>query len=400
MQGMRKDGGTMENGNQNYGRQEASGQGMAEGNDNDGRYTGNFFADMEYGLCKRCRRRSIDRSENPASVLCHDCREELIRLKIPPVFYIVGAAVILMVAFTLAVSAGGFRNFGSYNNAGGTAEEGYVLTAMDNLLEILEENPDNKDTAVKLADIGMEYGYYDYATYAIQEYLAGKEVSDFQYAKINRYITKLEIYYDTYDLYDEIWEEAFGDLSYADEAAISQEDIYARMEEVSRALSGYLGKDGYDQALLYYYLGSVSADSEEMAEYYEKCIELDPYYYDAQASIAAYYRRQGELDKARRQLEEIYAVNKESFEVLRVYATLELVEGNLKQGLDYALRAYELYPEGTYVIDTYVVALAANGKTDEAKEVVSEYEEDYIFDDDLYAFLNGEMTLEEYYIGD
>ncbi len=398
---MRKDGGKMENGYQNYGQQEAYGQGMAEGNiPNDGEYGGNFFQDLDYGLCKRCRRRSIDRSENPDSVLCRDCREELIRLKIPPVFYIVGAAVILMAAFTFAVSAGGFRNFGSYNNANGTAEEGYVLTAMDNLLEILEENPDNKDTAVKLADIGMEYGYYDYAAYAIQEYLVGKEVSDFQYAKVNGYITKLEIYYDTYDLYEEIWEEAFGDISYADEAEISPEDIYSRMDEVSRELSEYIGKDGYDQALLYYYLGNVSAETEEMMEYYEKCIALDPYYYDAQASIAAYYRRQGELERARQQLEEIYAVNKESFEVLRVYATLELVEGNLKQGLDYALQAYELYPEGNYVIDTYIVALVANGKTEEAEELVREYEEEYVFDDDLYAFLNGEMTLKEYYIGD
>ena len=104
--GMRKDGGKMENGYQNYGQQEAYGQGMAEGNiPNDGEYGGNFFQDLDYGLCKRCRRRSIDRSENPDSVLCRDCREELIRLKIPPVFYIVGAAVILMAAFTFAVSA-------------------------------------------------------------------------------------------------------------------------------------------------------------------------------------------------------------------------------------------------------------------------------------------------------
>lgn len=76
------------------------------------------------------------------------------------------------------------------------------------------------------------------------------------------------------------------------------------------------------------------------------------------------------------------------------------MEGNLKQGLDYALQAYELYPEGNYVIDTYIVALVANGKTEEAEELVREYEEEYVFDDDLYAFLNGEMTLKEYYIGD
>ena len=66
----------MENGYQDYGQEGTAYQGMGA----DGGYTGNPFADMDYGLCKRCRRRSIDRSENPESVLCHDCREELIRL--------------------------------------------------------------------------------------------------------------------------------------------------------------------------------------------------------------------------------------------------------------------------------------------------------------------------------
>ena len=84
---------------------------------------------------------------------------------------------------------------------------------------------------------------------------------------------------------------------------------------------------------------------------------------------------------------------------IRSYATLELVEGNLAQGLDYASQAYAIYPEGDYVIDTYIVALAANGMMEEAQRLVEQYEKDYMFDDDLYDFLDGNMTLEEYYIG-
>lgn len=107
------------------------------------------------------------------------------------------------------------------------------------------------------------------------------------------------------------------------------------------------------------------------------------------------------MEQARQILEEIYAVNKEDYSVLRSYATLELVEGNLEKGLDYASQAYEMYEDGDYVIDTYLVALAANGRADEAKELVKEYEDrDYIFDDDFYDFLDGNMTLEDYYIGD
>lgn len=379
----------MENGYQDYGQEGTAYQGMGA----DGGYTGNPFADMDYGLCKRCRRRSIDRSENPESVLCHDCREELIRLKVPPIFYVVGLAVMLMVAFTMVTSVGGFRNFGTYNKSQDVAGEGYVLSTMNGLLEILEENPDNKEVAVKLVDMGMKYSYYDYAAYTIDNYLVGKEVSDYEYDKLNGYINKLEAYYATYDLFNEVWDDVFGEDPEA-------EDIPEALDEFNRELSRFVRQPGYDQALLFYYLGYMSVNTEESIAYLEECLKLNPYIYEAQAQLATYYRRQGKLDRARRQLEEIYKVNKEDSSILRSYATLELVEGNLEEGLTYAELAYEFNYDGEYVIDTYIVALAANGRMEEAEQLLENYEAEYVFDDDLYAYLNGEMTLEDYYIGE
>lgn len=128
---------------------------------------------------------------------------------------------------------------------------------------------------------------------------------------------------------------------------------------------------------------------------------INPCYYEAQAQIAVYYRRQGDLDKAREILEAVYATNKEDYSILRAYATLELAQGNVKDSIDYARRAYEAYPEGNYVVDTYAVALAANDRLEEAWELVEEYEDEgYAFDDDLYDFLDGKITLEDYYIGE
>ncbi len=377
----------MENEYQNYGQSETAGQ--------ESGYTGNPFADMEYGLCRKCRRRNIDRSENPDSVLCRDCREELIKLRIPPAFYVIGAAVILLMAFTFITSMGGLRNFGSYNSAEDLARDGYVCTALDNLLAILEENPDNKETAIKLADLGMEYAYYDYAAYSITNYLSGKEVSDYQYDKINGYIKQLENYYATYDLYSEIGEEVFTGME-------DTEDAENLLDEFNSRMSQYIGVAGYDQALLYYYLGYMSSDEEARIAYFKECIGLNPHYYDAQAQIAVYYRRRGELDKARQQLEEAYRLNKEDYSVLRAFATLELVEGNLEKGLDFAIQAYKINPQGEYAVDTYIVALAANGRNEEAEALRKEYTDMdiYVFDEELNDFLEGKMTLEEYYIGE
>lgn len=359
-------------------------------------YTGNPFADMDYNLCKKCKHRTIDRSENPESVLCRDCREELIKLKIPPVFFVVGVLVILLEAFILAVYLGGFKSYKAFYTAEETSDEGYIISTMNELLDILENNPDNLDAAIELTDIAMEYSYYDYASYAMNQYIADREVSDKQYRKLLGYVDEINTYYDTVDLSNEIWDELY---EAENEEMYEEDDVYLMMEDYCQRLSEYIGDSNYDQALLYYYLGYMTVDDEQRNDYFEKCVAVNPCYFEAQAQIATYCRREGNLERARQILEETYAVNKEDYAVLRSFATLELVEGNLESGLDFASRSYDAYADGDYVIDTYIVALAANGRMEEARELVGEYENNgYVFDDDLYEFLDGNMTLEDYYI--
>lgn len=376
----------MENENQRY-EQETTEQGMYG-------YTGNPFEQMDYGLCKRCRRRTIDRSENPHSELCKECREELIKLKIPPIFYVLAVFVLFLMAFTAIPSMRGFVNVFSYESAKDNSEEGYVITAMDNLVSILEESPDNTDVAIELTDLAMKYSYYEYAAYAIDNFLAGKEVSDKVYYRINSYVDELDLYYDTIELSDEIWEEIFAGWD-------EEEDFSGLMELYCEKVSAYIGNSKYDQAQLYYCLGSMTQDEEQRTAYLEECVDINPCYYGAWAQIAVYYRRQGELDRAREILEAVYETNKEDYSILRAYATLELAEGNVEDGLYYARKAYELYPEGSYVVDTYAVALVASDRMEEAGELVSEYEDDeYYFDEEFYDFLDGKVTLEDYYIGE
>lgn len=376
----------MENENQRY-EQETTEQGVYG-------YTGNPFEQMDEGLCKKCRRRTIDRSENPDSVLCKECREELIKLKIPPVFYVAGVLVLLLIIFTIIPSFRGFTNLYSYNSAQNVSDEGYVITVMDNLVSILQENPDNMDVAIELADVAMEHSYYDYAAYAIDNFLVGEEVSDKVYYRINRYIDELDIYYETIELSEGIWDELYADWE-------EDDDPYAILNTYCEKISEYIGNSKYDQALLYYYLGNMAEDEEQRNAYLEECVAINPCYYDAQAQIAVYYRRQGNLGKAREILEAVYGKNKEVYSILRAYATLELAEGNLEEGLSYARRAYDIYPEGDYVVDTYAVALAANDRIEEARELVREYEDnDYYFDDEFYDFFDGNITLEDYYIGE
>lgn len=398
-------------------------------------YTGDPFENMGQGLCEKCKRRAIDRSEDPKSVFCKECREELARKRKKRMLctgVVVLMAIICVVGAVLAVvtlkkqhtqeteailedaseekdsledkDVSGRKDVSENEEAQDleneqdtvelSAKNGYILTEMNELLTALEEDPEDINTAFRLTDIAMQYSYYDYASYAINQYIAERDISDKQYRKVIGYVDKLNVYYDTCDLSDELVAQVYENIG-------EDGDPYEAMEEYCQVMSGYIGNKNYDQALIYYCLGGMTADEETRLNYLKECISINPCYFDAQAQIATYYRRQGELDQAREVLEEVYAVNKEDYSVLRSYATLELVEDNLEKGLDYALRAYELYEEGNYVVDTYIVALVANGRIDEAKELAKEYEDkDYEFDEEFYSFLDGNMTLEEYYIGD
>lgn len=427
-------------------------------------YEGNPFEQMDQDLCKRCHRRKIDRSENPESILCRDCREELIKLKIPPVITGVSIGVAILVLISIIIIGAGYarliigrysddavsylseadkedrdtdydyiesddtENEDTYSEEADSEDGGYfftndidmqaseilvqsvadtglVVSSMDRMLSSLEEDPDNMVTAIALVEIAMKYSYYDYAAYTLDNYLAGKNVSDDVYDRMMGYIDIMNKYYDTYDLIDESWAYYSELITALDsdelEEEVKEEEYLKLIQDFHDEIEMYLGDESYDQAFLYYQLASSCQDEEERIEHLKDCIAADGNYFDAKAQLGVSYRRQGDLEKARAILEEAYAVNKEVYSVIRGLATLELTEGNLTQGLEYAKAAYDMYPEGTYVVDTYLIALMANGQMEEAQTLIGEWEaQEYEFDDDFYAFQRGEMTLEEYYIGE
>ena len=384
------------------------------------RYDEYTYMQPEQDYCRRCRKRPIDKSENPDSVLCRDCREELIKLRIPTPLLVTGIIVAIIVIlcmgvfvmdfFRLRVGFGGHEVF-QFNDKEEIMENmpdpmytvystqagmGQVVTAMDGILTELEENPDDMDMAILLADIAMEYSYFDYAAYAINEYLVDKSVSDEEYDRITGYIEELEIYYATAEELDNIW------ASLTEPVEGEELDLEAVYSSYHDKVQEFVGDERYDQARVHYELYYCCLyEEEEMLQHLKDCIAEDPCYYGAQAQLAVYHRRKGDFETAREILQKTYFRNREDYSVLRAYATLELAEGNLEDGLMYAEEAYKQYADGEYVIDTYLIALTANGRQEEADALFREYEDaGYYFDEDFYAFQMGDMTLEEYYVGE
>lgn len=83
-------------------------------------YEGNLYEQLEAELCHRCHRRKIDRSENPESVLCKESREELIKLKVPPVMIGVGILVLVVVVLCIGMVAVDFVRMRTVSSYDGT----------------------------------------------------------------------------------------------------------------------------------------------------------------------------------------------------------------------------------------------------------------------------------------
>lgn len=341
--------------------------------------------------CIHCQVRSIDKAQNPDSQLCGECRKELIKLRVPVGVWLMMAAILILTAAACLWLPSNVKGYSDYVQTDDLVADGYIGTALMQLSDQLIEHPESKKVAIKLCDIAMEYEYYDYAAWAIDEYLTKRDLSDGEYNKLTGYVDRLNLYYDTYDMLDTI-------LSSEVQEGVSDEDM---QEYYYQAVLEYWGNTSYDQAYLAYALAQISTDYDTYIEWTQTCTSLSKNYTAAWSDLANYYRRSGDLAKARELLETSYNYNKEDASVLRSYAILELLEGKQEQALEYAEAAYNWYPDGVYVADTYLVVMTQAGQQEAALRLKEELEaEGYYFDETLVSFMNGEITLEDYYMGE
>ncbi len=342
-------------------------------------------------FCKQCGAKLQDDAR-----FCGACgtivsrNEELGHYPIPKWIYYALAGVLVLWMISLIHFPQNLKNYRAVEQAEERADQGYIYSTLNDLDAIAEQNSSSIDVPVKMVDIAMEHGYYDYASYAISTYLEGKEVSDSVYSRMNHYMTVLERYYNTYDTFEEMSANVTG---------TAPEDSDAVSRKIVAELEALLTDINYDRATVLYYMGYTELDDAKRCEYFENCYQTDPTYTDAKVQVANYYRRQGNLVKARTLLEDAYEEDKEFPSVIRSQAVLEMLEENYTKALSLAQAAYDMNPDEYYVADTYIIATAANGDVEGAKTMKADLEGDgYGFDEELNQFLNGECTLEDYYI--
>lgn len=270
-------------------------------------------------------------------------------------------------------------------------ENGYTSAAIYDLYDVAKKHPNTISIMIKLVDISMENGYYDMAAYIIDTYLSGRELDNTDYNKINRYYLKLDSYYNAYDAVDQIFSTSTGQDS--------ENNLYS--DEIKEQLNELLVHSDMDQSYLYYFIGLMETDKNKGRDYLQQCYDIDNECLDVRVQLSIINRRLGDMDKAKKYGEEALKKDKQDSGALRAMSTITLVKGDLEKGLGYAEEAYNINPEGAYIRDTYLVALYANGRSEDAQNIKKEIEGlGQTLDEDTISFLNGRMTLEEYYIGE
>lgn len=355
--------------------------------------SGVYYGDEN--VCKQCGVRTIDRSENPHSVLCGECRQELTRLKIPGFIYAALGALMVLVGVAVYFFLPVLEDYAIFENAAVRADSGHPAAVLEGLYELNERYPASQKIAIRSADIGMKYYFYDYAGYAIDTYLAGESVDEAVYDRISGYQDRLDIYYTTLDLLTEL------DSVVVEEMEAGERSEEAILTDYRDQIAAFAETGGYEQGILCYLAGLYSMDAAEQIYWLERALTAEPLYYLVEAELANAYRRQGDFDKAWELLNHAYRIDCDDAATRRSLAVMEMLDGSAEKALEYAKTAYEEYPEGTYVADTYIVALYFNNMPAEAAKLKEEWEaKEYFFDEDMTGLLAGEMTVEDYYVGE
>jgi tetratricopeptide (TPR) repeat protein len=314
-----------------------------------------------------------------------------IKLRLPVWVIVLFLGVVILEIISLIHFPKVLKDYKVYKMAESRISQGETSAAINDLYSVAEAHPNSIPVMVKLVVLSMDNGYYDIAGYIIDTYISGKSISDEEYDMIDRYYTKLENYYNSLSSVDTIITEAPNQDV--------QDVVYYNY--IKSHIKDLLHTEGQDDAYLCYTLGLIAGDTMSTLDYLQQCYEIDPECFDVRAQLGIVLRRVGRLEEARNIIEEALAKDREDSTALRAMATIAMVDNDLKGGLEAAEAAYTIYPDGLYIRETYLIALAMNQRKDQAEIIRTEMETaDLFLEQDTLQLLNGKITLQDYYIGE
>lgn len=343
------------------------------------------------GRCALCRTRERDLSENSQSMLCAECRQRCLALRVPMGIRIFLAAVAAVFVLSVCLLPPVLTNYKTYLTAGRQMQAREYALAYQNYTGLLQEYSGSTAIALKAADAALSAQYFPELSQMVNDHLVGRPLSDADYSRAMGFINMLDFYGLTYEKIEGAFEQAQKDAP--DPASKAYGDaVLARCAEL-------LAQDGIDRAQVYYVMGSIASDDEERAGYLKLATEQDPKYTYPYAYYGTALRRLGKLDEAKEIYDKALSLNACDAQSMRGLGVLLLLQGDAAEGLAQIRRAYAIEPYDLYIADTLIVALHESGQRDQALALRDELAaQGAEFEDDLGQYLDGKLSLTQYYM--
>jgi tetratricopeptide (TPR) repeat protein len=333
-----------------------------------------------------------NRVSNEEFISNSEVTETNTKIKVPLPIILILCAIVVLSLIGMIRFPGVLKDYKAYKTAKERIQNGETSKALYDLYDLVEKYPYSLPIIIRTIEQSLENGYYDNAGYVHNTYMVGMGLSDSEYEWVNMYTSWLNKYYKTLDQIELIY----------NEAPLDEISGYPDYVYVSDGIKKLLNKEGYNQAIVNYYLGTIEGNTGNAGnaiEYLEKCYKTDPQCFDVRVQLATFYRRSGNYKKAKIYAKEALLKDKSDAGALRALAILDLLEGNPESALANAKLAYKSNADGIYVRETYIIALSFNGMKEDAELIINELTESgESIDDDTQKLLNGVITLEEYYV--
>lgn len=328
--------------------------------------------------------------KNESDVKTDPTSPKMKRFSIPIWVWVFLLLIVILDIIGLQHFPDAFAEYRVYMTAENRIANGETSAAIADLYKLSSEHTNSQSVVIKTIDLSMENGYYDVAAYVMDNYLNGMDVDEPDYSRMTSYGTKLQKYYTTYDAIDQIVKK------YSDSEESVNIDNYA----IIKALEAMLNDPEQDYAVVHYYLGAFSwEDIENAKNEMQQSYDINPECFDVRVQLGVMYRQLGEYEKTKKLNQEALLKDNSDSGALRSAAIIQMIEGDLEDGVATAKKAYLANPDDLYVRETYLIALTKSSQKEEALKIQNEMTAaGETLEADAVKLLNGDITLKDYYV--
>lgn len=342
--------------------------------------------------CAKCGQLPKDNAENPNVSLCAECRKPYLRFNVPLKIKLFLALIVVVFCVALTKFPAVLPTYKTFLKADAHMENREYTYALEQYMLVLEEYPDSLPVIFKASEAAMGAQYFGELEGIIDRYLIGRTVDDDDYNTAMRYINTLDIYWESYIEIDNIFREI---------DTLQTENPEEKTEYLRNGLLDIVENSSCDKTLIYYYLGYIADDMETTLEYFKLSTQQNSKFYYTYSDYGNALRRVGKIEEAKAVYYTALELNACDASSLRGLSIAQLLEGDKQAALENMRKSYAIEPDGSYIREAFIICLYENELTEEADALLDEYIKIYGgMEDDLTQYLNGELTLQSYYVND